>query len=112
MRLKLRSALWCVCAALLAFPQTANSETAAPNKCKDMSCVDLRLVAANLKARLDGKAVGYSYALIQGDEVVEGGGGFARTAADGGELAFSPETPIIIASVSKLVTTIATMALF
>ncbi|MGB3471503.1 MAG: serine hydrolase domain-containing protein [Erythrobacter sp.] len=66
-------------------------------------------LAYELKNEVDGEVVGYAFALGTHSEVT-GAGGFARTAADGRQMEFTAETPMIVASVSKWITAIGTMA--
>jgi CubicO group peptidase (beta-lactamase class C family) len=78
--------------------------------CYDAQCVSLSAVSANISAALDGKVVGYvSY--IGTSDGDFGAGGNARTSADGPAVAFSPETKIHVASVSKTVTALAAMTI-
>ncbi|MEM7665504.1 MAG: serine hydrolase domain-containing protein [Pseudomonadota bacterium] len=54
--------------------------------------------------------VGYAFAL-GAEKIASGSGGLARSAEDGGPKQFTADTPMVIASVSKLVSAIATMKL-
>lgn len=67
-------------------------------------------IANDLEAQLEGDVVGYAFALGR-DELVTGAGGFARMPSDGASSRFTPDTPMIIASVSKWVSALATMRL-
>lgn len=78
---------------------TAPSQTASVNR-----------MAESLHAQLKGDVVGYAFALGT-EPMVTGSGGLARAKADGGPKPFTPDTPMIIASVSKLVSALATMRL-
>ncbi|WP_298335636.1 serine hydrolase [uncultured Erythrobacter sp.] len=64
----------------------------------------------SLHAQLKDDVVGYAFALGTDAQFV-GAGGLARSAADGGPLPFSADTPMVIASASKLISAIATMKL-
>jgi CubicO group peptidase (beta-lactamase class C family) len=82
--------------------------TTSPNLpiCKGTQCIKLCQVEKNIKAQLDGKVMGYSYYV--GTFPKFGGGGYARSAADAPQTAFRSDVKIHVASVSKLVTAIAT----
>ena len=77
--------------------------------CGGDRCVSPGRMAESLHAQLDGKVVGFAY-VIGAPSAVSGGGGLARTAADGPTVAFTPRTRITTASVSKWITAIATMS--
>ena len=65
-------------------------------------------IYANVQKKLDGRVVGYSCAI--GRAIVGGyAHGEARTAADGGSRPFLPWTKAHVASVSKLITALATI---
>ncbi|MBL4788326.1 MAG: serine hydrolase [Kordiimonadaceae bacterium] len=65
-------------------------------------------MADSIHKQLENQVVGYSFAL--GNNIKQtGSGGMARTQADGSPIEFSADTPIIIASVSKFITAIATL---
>jgi len=70
----------------------------------------LTAMASSIDLQLQDQVVGYGYALGR-DTLVTGAGGLARTSADGEAVAYTPETPMIIASVSKWVSALATMRL-
>ncbi len=67
-------------------------------------------MADSLHRQLGDDVVGYAFALGT-QPMVTGAGGLARVKADGGPTHFTPETPMIVASVSKLVSALATMRL-
>ena len=71
--------------------------------------VHLDRMAASIHDQLDGQVVGYAF-VLGAEATLTGEGGLARTEADGEEIAFSADTPMIIASVSKLVSALATMS--
>jgi CubicO group peptidase (beta-lactamase class C family) len=75
-----------------------------------LSKTSLNRMAESLHSQLGGDVVGYAFALGT-RPMVTGAGGLARTNADGGPIPFTPDTPMIIASVSKLVSAIATIRL-
>lgn len=75
----------------------------------DPATGDVSRLAESLHTQLEGEVVGYSFAIGK-DASIKGAGGFARTPADGASFEFEPETPMIVASVSKWITAIATMA--
>ena len=77
--------------------------------CKDGQCVKVCQIEKNIQAQLDNKVMGYSY--FVGTYPKFGSGGKARTSANGWEVPFRPDTKITVASVSKLVTTIAAVRL-
>jgi CubicO group peptidase (beta-lactamase class C family) len=77
--------------------------------CQGAQCVSVCQIEKNVRAQLDGHVVGYSF--FVGNYPKFGSGGKARNAADGGELPFKSDTKITVASVSKLVTTIAAVRL-
>lgn len=72
------------------------------------ACVRTCEMEKAIRARLDGKVVGYAYVIVGGSPVF-GAGGNARTAVDGGPIPFTTKTHINVASVSKWITAIATM---
>jgi CubicO group peptidase (beta-lactamase class C family) len=63
-----------------------------------------------LRTQLNGKTVGYAYVVGNEQTIRSGSGGLARTAADGAPVAFTLQTPVTVASVSKLITAVATMS--
>ena len=67
-------------------------------------------MAEGLNSQLKSDVVGYAFALAT-EPIVTGAGGLARIKADGGPTPFAPDTPMIIASVSKWVSALATMRL-
>jgi CubicO group peptidase (beta-lactamase class C family) len=67
-------------------------------------------MAESLHSQLRDDVVGYAFALGT-EPMVTGAGGLARVKADGGPIHFTPDTPMIIASVSKLVSAVATIRL-
>lgn len=72
---------------------------------------DIDPLAAQLEAQLRDRVMGYTYVILRNGEVAyEGSGGLARNAADG-EQAMSTELPMHIASISKWVTTVATLSI-
>lgn len=77
--------------------------------CQSNQCVRVCDIEKNIHAQLDGKVTGYSYFVGQYPKF--GQHGDARTSADAPETAFKSNTKITVASVSKLVTTIATVRL-
>jgi CubicO group peptidase (beta-lactamase class C family) len=76
--------------------------------CDGGSCLKVCDVEKSIRRQLDGNVVGYAY-LVGGRFPKMGAGGLARTNADGEPVPFTPQTPITVASVSKLVTAIAAM---
>ena len=78
--------------------------------CDDTQCVVPCDVVKALKASLDGHVIGYAYFVGRDPGFFTGGGGKARTNADGG-VAFTSATKVTVASVSKLVTAIAAVRL-
>ena len=78
--------------------------------CDDTQCVVPCDVERNLKAALDGHVVGYGYFVGRDPGFFEGGGGKARVKADG-DVPFTADTKITVASVSKLITAIAAVRL-
>ncbi len=81
--------------------------TADPNRaiCDGTHCVKPCELAKEIKRRLDGHVVGYSFFVGLNPRFEHYGK--ARTAADGTEHNFTSKTKITVASVSKIVTTIA-----
>lgn len=77
--------------------------------CSGNQCVKVCDIEKNIRAQLDGKVTGYSFFVGQYPKF--GSYGDARTAADAPETAFKSNTKITVASVSKLVTTIAAVRL-
>lgn len=77
--------------------------------CSATQCVSVCQIEKNIRAQLDGKVVGYSFFVGQYPKF--GSGGKARTSADGTAASFRSDTKITVASVSKLVTTIAAVRL-
>ena len=77
--------------------------------CSGDKCVSVCQIEKNIRAQLDNHVVGYSF--FVGTYPKFGSGGKARTAADGTALPFKSDTKITVASVSKLVTAIATVRL-
>ncbi|GAB1343170.1 hypothetical protein MASR1M101_22970 [Gemmatimonas sp.] len=71
--------------------------------------MSLARMQASLHAQLDGKTVGYAYT-VGNRALVSGSGGWARTSADGTPQPFTAQTRLTVASVSKWITAIATMA--
>ena len=76
--------------------------------CADGECVNLCEMEKAMLKQLDGHVVGYGY-VIGGKSPKFGGGGLARTAADGQAVAFTAKTRIDAASVSKMITALGTM---
>lgn len=76
--------------------------------CDGGTCLKVCDIERSIRAQLDGNVVGYAY-LIGNKYPKMGAGGLARTEANGDPVPFTPETPITVASVSKLVTAIAAM---
>lgn len=74
--------------------------------CEGPVCVKLCQVEKNIKAQLEGKVMGYSY--FVGNFPKFGGGGNARSSAEGTAVPFKSDMKLHVASVSKLVTAIAT----
>lgn len=105
-------ARWAVALLLLAtVPARAHRSRAPEALISDGGqCVSLARMAASLHAQLDRRAVGYAFSIGNG-ALVSGSGGWARTSADGRSLAFTPQTRITVASVSKWISAIATMAI-
>ena len=79
--------------------------------CDDTQCVVPCDVVKALRTSLDGHVVGYSYFVGRDVNFFKGGGGAARTAADGSVVPFGASTKVTVASVSKLVSAIATVRL-
>ncbi len=77
--------------------------------CDATQCVNICQVAKNIDANLDGHVVGYSYFI--GRDKKFGAGGKAWTKAEGVDRIFAVSTKTTVASVSKLVTAIATVRL-
>ncbi|MGQ0599717.1 serine hydrolase domain-containing protein [Aquabacterium sp.] len=77
--------------------------------CQGTQCVRVCDIEKNIHAQLDGKVTGYSFFVGQYPKFT--GHGDARTSADAPETAFKSNTKITVASVSKLVTTIAAVRL-
>ncbi len=77
--------------------------------CDSTQCIVVCDFAKAVDTSLSGNVVGYAY--FVGRDAKFGGGGKARTKADGADYYFEPSTKITIASVSKLVTAIATVRL-
>jgi CubicO group peptidase (beta-lactamase class C family) len=73
--------------------------------CQGNQCVKTCDIEKNIRAQLDGKVTGYSF--FVGNYPRFGSHGDARTAADAPETAFKSDTKITVASVSKMITTIA-----
>ncbi|MEM8894816.1 MAG: serine hydrolase domain-containing protein [Bacteroidota bacterium] len=68
------------------------------------------LFAAQLNSRLDDQVMGYSYVILRNGEIAhEGAGGLARTSEDG-EMEMATDLPMHIASISKWITTVATLS--
>lgn len=76
--------------------------------CGTVTCVDICRMEKNIRSRLDGFVTGYSF--LAGSYPKFGGGGYARTAADAPAKPFDPQTKVTVASVSKFVTALATIA--
>lgn len=95
---------------LLAAPGWAEYTTTPPSVriCDGNQCVKLCDMEKSIRAQLDGHAVGYGY-VVGGQSPKFGGGGKARTSANGTAINFTSKTRVTVASVSKWVTAIATM---
>lgn len=79
--------------------------------CDETQCVVLCTVANALNRALNGHATGYAFYIGRETGFISGSGGLARTTYDGDTKPFLPSTKMTVASVSKLVTTIATVRL-
>ncbi|MBW8880617.1 MAG: beta-lactamase family protein [Asticcacaulis sp.] len=79
--------------------------------CDDTQCVVPCDVIKTLRQNLDGHVVGYAYFIGRDTGFFKGGGGNARTAADGSAVPFGASTKVTVASVSKLVSAIAAVRL-
>jgi CubicO group peptidase (beta-lactamase class C family) len=77
--------------------------------CSGTQCVSTCQIEKNIHAQLDGNVTGYSFFVGQYPKFT--GYGDARIAADAPETKFKSDTKITVASVSKLVTTIAAVRL-
>lgn len=77
--------------------------------CDSTQCVVVCDVAKAIDSALSGNVVGYAY--FVGRDAKFGSGGYARTKANEADYPFEPSTKITVASVSKLVTAIATVRL-
>ncbi|HEX5354843.1 MAG TPA: serine hydrolase domain-containing protein [Aquabacterium sp.] len=77
--------------------------------CSGNQCVKVCDIEKKIRAQLDGKVTGYSFFVGQYPKF--GSYGDARTSADAPETDFKSNTKITVASVSKLVTTIAAVRL-
>lgn len=77
--------------------------------CSGNQCVKVCDIEKSIRNQLDGKVTGYSFFVGQYPKF--SGHGDARTAADAPETDFKSNTKITVASVSKLVTTIAAVRL-
>lgn len=75
--------------------------------CNGNQCVKTCDIEKNIRAQLDGNVTGYAFFVGQYPKF--GHHGDARIAADAPETAFKSNTKITVASVSKLVTTVAAM---
>ncbi|MFQ5526973.1 MAG: serine hydrolase domain-containing protein [Thermoanaerobaculia bacterium] len=76
--------------------------------CADGQCVRLCDIEKSIRSQLDGKSVGYSF-VIGANSPKFGGGGKARTAAEGTAVDFTETTLITVASVAKWITAIGAM---
>src|SRR5215471_3598167 len=85
--------------------QAANAEKVFDIVCDNTQCVSIKQVYANIAARLNGKAVGYACSV--GRTLTYRSYGHARTDADAPAQSFLSSTKIPVASVSKIVTTLA-----
>jgi CubicO group peptidase (beta-lactamase class C family) len=104
-----RVAPYSACLVVLLPACALRSRPPATSVCDATHCVSLARMEASVRAQLNGKAVGYAY-VLGGATPVAGSGGFARTAADGAPIPFTSQTRITVASLSKWITAIATMA--
>ena len=85
--------------------QAANAEKVFDIVCDNTQSVSIKQVYANIAARLNGKAVGYACSV--GRTLSYASYGHARTDADAPAQSFLSSTKIPVASVSKIVTTLA-----
>lgn len=77
--------------------------------CDGNQCVNVCKLEKDIRARLDGRVVGYSF--FAGQYPKFASGGLARTAANAPEQAFTSSTKIPVASVAKFVTAVGAMAI-
>jgi CubicO group peptidase (beta-lactamase class C family) len=102
---------WPACAALLIAFLTLSGEfntdlhAAGDDGCDNLGCVSVSRFSANIDSQLRGKVVGY--VSMVGGKTVEYGS--ARTTVDPPSRKMSTEVPINVASVSKVLTTIAVL---
>jgi CubicO group peptidase (beta-lactamase class C family) len=82
--------------------------TALDRYCDDQGCISIKQFSANIDDQLKGKVAGYVSAVGVGLPVVVEEG-LARTQADAPSRKMDTDTPIQIASVTKLLTTIAVL---
>ncbi|MFK7885928.1 MAG: serine hydrolase [Gammaproteobacteria bacterium] len=87
--------------------QQVTSTQSAPD-CDGGRCVRVSDMEKSLAQRLHGRVMGYSFALL-GSQTLLGAAGKARSAADG-NLDFTAQTPMTVASVSKWITAIGAMS--
>jgi len=81
------------------------------NQFCDPNAFNIDLFDENVTAALDGNVMGYSYVIMQnGQEVYTRSGGNRTNSADG-QADFQPSDRIHIASISKFITTVATLHL-
>jgi CubicO group peptidase (beta-lactamase class C family) len=76
--------------------------------CNGKQCINVCKLEKDIRSRLDGHVVGYSF--FAGQYPHFASGGLARTFADGGEQPFDSTTKLTVGSVSKFVTAVGTMA--
>ncbi len=76
--------------------------------CDGKTCVNVCKLEKEIRSRLDGNVVGYSF--FAGQYPHFASGGLARTAADGGAVDFSSSTRLSVGSVSKFITAVGTIA--
>jgi CubicO group peptidase (beta-lactamase class C family) len=76
--------------------------------CDGKQCINVCRLEKEIRNRLDGHVVGYSF--FAGQYPHFASGGLARTAADGGAQPFTPATKLTVGSVAKFVTAVGTIA--
>jgi CubicO group peptidase (beta-lactamase class C family) len=76
--------------------------------CDGKSCINVCKLEKEIRSRLDGHVVGYSF--FAGQYPHFASGGKARTAADGGNVDFSSTTKFSAGSVSKFISAVGTIA--
>jgi len=89
----------------------AEADSLTGTYCEDQRCFDLRRFADHMEASLAGRVVKYGFEVRRGRSVIQRAGGPKRTAADPPASSFTAFDRFNPASVSKVVTAVATLQL-